>query len=297
MQVVTDSPARWAQIITDSFISLRVRGADDGFEGSLRRCDLGGGVRLTAVGTRRCRVCRDESGVRADGSDDLLLLSPLTGTATVRQEGTEQVIGPGSASVHVADRPYELEFDGPSQVIVLQAPRTIVPSSALVSPERRRSPSRGGLVRVFRAFATELLAATEELSARDRDELGVTAAGLAVSVLGAARPEPTRHLVTTARAFVHDNLADPDLSPSTIAAHCRVSVRLLQLAFAEDGGSPAAYIRAERVRAAQRLLGDGRYSALSVGQVARRVGFTDVTVFIRVFTRRTGSTPGRWRVR
>lgn len=301
MYVVTDSPTTWTQLITDNFISLRVTDAVDDFVGSLERCDLGGAARLSAVQTHRSRVHREKRGVRADALDDLLLLTPLDGRAVVRQEGSECTVGPGAVSVHVADRPYELRFDRPTRVLVLQVPRRVVPSAELVSPERRRNVLGGAMVRVFCAFATETLAAADELSSRERAELGVTAAELAVSVLGAGRADfaassdTTSYLRISAQAFIQTHISDPELTPSVVARSQLVSLRSLQLAFAVAESTPAAYIRAERLRLAQRLLGDPRHATRSVAQIAHAVGYSDATVFIRAFKRAFGTTPAAWR--
>lgn len=299
IDAVTDSPSTWARLITDNFIALSISDAGDAFQASLHRCDLGDSVRLTVVGTDRSRVVRTARGVRGDGCDDLLLLAPILGPALVRQEGGETEVSPGAVSVHVAERPYELVFDRPNRVVVLQAPRKIVPSGELVSAQRRREPggTRGPLASVFRAFATEVVAVASGLSDREREELGHTAVELAVSVLGTFQPAARgrRAVVAAARALVRDCLADPGLTPATVAAGQGVSLRYLQLAFAEAGSSPGAYIRMERLRRSRRLLADPRYLALSVAQVAHRVGYRDVNAFIRAFKREYDDTPGGWR--
>ncbi len=303
MFVVTDSSSAWVQLITDNFITLGIGDADDGFRGSLQRCGLGGGVSVTLVGTDRSRVLRTARGVRADGCDDLLLLVPVAGSPVVRQEGTARTVPPGAASVHVAERPYELEFAGPSRVVVLQAPRRIVPSPDLVSVRRLTADHdrTSGIVGVFRAFAMEVVARGEALSADDREELGRTAAELAVSVLRSravdvdAVPDAWQALVAAVRSHVRANLADPGLTPAVLARHHHVSVRSLQLAFERAGSTPAGLVRTERLRWACRLLADPRYAALPVTAVAARAGYLDVNTFIRAFRRAHGTTPGAWR--
>lgn len=300
MDFVTDSPIAWAQLITDNFISLSISDADPHFEGRLRRCALGNGVHLSSVATQRSRVRRGPGEVRADAVDDLLLLTPLTGRVCVRQEGAESVLDPGAVSVHVAERPYELRFDEPSCVIVLQAPRDVVPSADLLSVERRRTVVSGAMAHVFRAFASETLAATDRFSDRERDELGTVAAGLAVSVLGdpqdfVGSSAVAGLVVASAREFIRSRLSDPGLTPAAVAAAQRVSLRSLQQAFAEAESSPASYIRSERLRRSRSLLSDPRHAGSSVAQIARRVGFVDASVFIRAFKRQHGITPGAWR--
>ncbi|GGY11057.1 AraC family transcriptional regulator [Streptomyces hiroshimensis] len=60
------------------------------------------------------------------------------------------------------------------------------------------------------------------------------------------------------------------------------------------GRTPGELIRAARTLEAKRLLAG---SSLGVGQVARRVGFTDPAYFCRFFRRETGVSPGDFRRR
>lgn len=60
--------------------------------------------------------------------------------------------------------------------------------------------------------------------------------------------------MAAARAHVRSRLADPDLCPAALAAHHQVSLRTLQLAFADAGSGRAAPIRTERLEHARRTL-------------------------------------------
>jgi transcriptional regulator GlxA family with amidase domain len=60
------------------------------------------------------------------------------------------------------------------------------------------------------------------------------------------------------------------------------------------GNSPREYIQRVRVEGAKRLLEAGN---LSVGEIARRVGYGDVVGFRKVFVRCTGVTPADYRAR
>lgn len=79
------------------------------------------------------------------------------------------------------------------------------------------------------------------------------------------------------------------------ARHQGVSLRFTAELFSADGTSPAAFIRAERLRAAHRILADPRYATLTVSAIAARCGFTDRTTFTRAFVRAYGLTPAEVR--
>ena len=72
------------------------------------------------------------------------------------------------------------------------------------------------------------------------------------------------------------------MSPSRFAARFRQTM----------GQSAMAYVAGWRLNVACRLL---RESALSMGEIAAQVGYTDVAAFSRAFKARVGESPGQWR--
>jgi AraC-like DNA-binding protein len=92
------------------------------------------------------------------------------------------------------------------------------------------------------------------------------------------------------RSYIEDRLDDPDLSPAAIAAAHGVSVRTLQLAFAETGTTVTRHVRDRRLKACYRdLTRPG--PAETVTDVAFRWGFNDAGHFSRTFRQEFGVTP------
>lgn len=92
--------------------------------------------------------------------------------------------------------------------------------------------------------------------------------------------------------YVHDNLGQK-LTLAEIANHLHVSARHLSRLFADFAGtSPASYIEHARLDKAQRLL---LKSDKPLKEIAREVGFEDVSHFNRVFSRGLGTPPGEFR--
>ncbi len=67
---------------------------------------------------------------------------------------------------------------------------------------------------------------------------------------------------------------------------------LVTICNAEGGKSPSKIVSERRILQAQRLL---RYTALQVGEIAFRLGFEDVSYFIRFFKRHMGNSPNEYR--
>lgn len=102
--------------------------------------------------------------------------------------------------------------------------------------------------------------------------------------------EPLREIV----AFITHH-PDADLSVPALARRCAMSVRSFSRVFRQETGTtPAAFVRANRVEAARRLL---QTSEATFEEIARACGFGTVETMHRTFQRTLGTTPGRFRPR
>lgn len=95
-------------------------------------------------------------------------------------------------------------------------------------------------------------------------------------------------------AWLRERLRSP-YSLATLADGIGASTRtLLRRYKAERGRTPLTFLQGERVELAKLLL---EQTALSVAEIAHRVGYEDVSAFRTLFARRTGATPGGYRQR
>jgi AraC family L-rhamnose operon transcriptional activator RhaR len=103
---------------------------------------------------------------------------------------------------------------------------------------------------------------------------------------------PGRLASTQAVRYIEDNL-NRQLSLEEIASHVNVSTRQLTRLFSTFAGtSPAQYVRVTRLDRASALI---TKTELSIKEVARQVGFSDVQYFTRCFTSHFGVSPGAFR--
>ncbi|MFC8522347.1 helix-turn-helix transcriptional regulator [Pseudarthrobacter sp. NPDC057230] len=100
----------------------------------------------------------------------------------------------------------------------------------------------------------------------------------------------------SAKGYIRQYLADPDLSLDRLATAENVSVRKLHEVFAAIGETPAAYVRHRRMERATALLAARRQTRQSVGSIAIACGFRDTSTFVRAFTRvfQCTCTPAQW---
>ena len=88
-----------------------------------------------------------------------------------------------------------------------------------------------------------------------------------------------------------DNLSDPNLSVSVVAARQRVTPRYVHMLFEGEGATFSEYVVGERLMRARRMLSDPRFAGRAIGTIALTVGFSDLSYFNRTFRRRFGMTP------
>nr|WP_221381570.1 helix-turn-helix domain-containing protein [Actinoplanes polyasparticus] len=102
-------------------------------------------------------------------------------------------------------------------------------------------------------------------------------------------------LAKAARDLADQWLTHPGLSPDVLARELNVSLRTLQRAFAAEGDSVSAYLRARRLAEARKALTVPTLSGYRPGisEVAARWQFADASHFSREFRRRYGMTPGQ----
>lgn len=95
-----------------------------------------------------------------------------------------------------------------------------------------------------------------------------------------------------AKAFLMEHLA-ADVSLADAARECALSRSHFSKAFRQTTGqTPHAWLVAQRVQAARRLL---EQPHLRIAEIATACGFSDQSHLTRVFTAHTGTSPARWR--
>jgi AraC-like DNA-binding protein len=91
------------------------------------------------------------------------------------------------------------------------------------------------------------------------------------------------------------NLDDPEMTVSAVASRQRVTPRYIHMLFEKEGMTVSAFVVAERLILARRMLSDPHCAGLTVTDIAYSVGFRDLSYFDRAFRRRFGKTPSELR--
>lgn len=269
-----ESADEWADIVSRSFVPLAAHSVAPRFRATIER-RVCGDVAVSWVRAGATRVVRSEALVKSDPTDDVLLSLPLVSGGVLRQAERSVGFVAGSGAIYQAAVPYELDFPGAANQLVVQVPqRALSATRRQVADTAGRSlePTSPSL-RLVGRMARELLAAPHE-DLRSADLVG-QALALLVDALFA--PADTGRRADERTAFYH-----------VLTADVRANAADLDL-------SPAAYIRSARLHLARRLLGDPGCAGLSIADIAVRAGIADQTTLARMFRANYGCSPREYR--
>jgi AraC-like DNA-binding protein len=110
------------------------------------------------------------------------------------------------------------------------------------------------------------------------------------NVLGSQLGSVQKGHVARMQAYIRRNLADPSLTPETVAQSCGISTRYLHGLFRSSGTTVSRWILDQRLEACHADLAAG-IGRSSVAEIAFRWGFSDHAHFSRHYKRRFGITP------
>lgn len=287
----------WRAALDDSHLPWALTGGrSDRFDASMRRQDFGD----LRVVTCRCEPCagRRRARQRTGGEGEYVAaLLLLAGEEHVRQQDRALVLQP--RSLLVWDSTQDIDFEvaaGISKVTVF------VPRDRVAARASSFLRHRGEVVDCRRGMpavtAAHLAALADELGTIDELD-GTAALDLTVELIAAtleagedlSLTRPQRDLLAGIERYVLANLADPELTPETIARHFYISTRYLHRLFAHTPWTAGRYIVEHRLDLARRELLRTAGSGESISQVAGRLGFVDSAHFSRLFRQRFGLAP------
>ncbi|WP_409332819.1 helix-turn-helix domain-containing protein [Trujillonella humicola] len=261
-----------------------------------------GRAALVSTDASRFGLVRTARHVRADGEPVVSLSYQRRGRGEFGQREHRQVVQGRDLLLVDTTAPYTFACatGGGNRALQLSLDVLGLPGDLVrrAAPRLRASP----LHDLVRTHLEWLADAAPELA----DDPGAAALGTATVelvralVVSAAGDDPRRAqvreetLLSRVRAHVRQNLADPGLTPRSIAAAHNVSVRQLYRACAEAGWSLEQWVIDQRLEDARVRLTTPAGLRRPIGATARACGFADASHFTRRFRRAYGMTPREW---
>lgn len=257
---------------------------------------------------------RTEKLVRRSDPEMYHLSLVLGGGLGFEHVGRAEAYGPRDLWVSDTARPYEVHVPTGLGRQVLTGVGVDFPKALLPLPAARvqrllgrRLSGREGVGALLTGFLTGLEQQADVLQPSDAPRLGSVLIDLlsawfaqVLEAEDALTPETRRRALTTRiRAFIRQNLHDPELTPPVVAAAHHISLSYLHQLFQEDvrGETVAAWIRAQRLEGARRDLADPNLSSTPVHTIATRWGMVRASDFTRAFRGTYGMSPTEYRVR
>ncbi|MYW62855.1 helix-turn-helix domain-containing protein [Streptomyces sp. SID8379] len=300
--------ARWADIVGRALVPMRVTpygagepGADTAAVVSGRVvADRLGPLRLCTVEADAQRLTRTRADIARSPRPFVAAHVQISGRAELRQDGRAVTVEAGGLLVHDTTRPYTLDFPEPFACRVVLLPRHALDLS---DDDLRRISGTAvgtdaGVGAILMPFLATLVASAPSCPPAVADRLAAGVVDL-FGTLVAEHPRPgddaRDDLVRRVRDHIDRHLADPGLSPDTVAAAHHISVRYLHRLFEKEGITVGRYIQRRRLARCARELLRGGAAGPGVAAVAHRWGFVSSAHFSRSFRGVYGHSPREWR--
>lgn len=301
---VASSLPEWHQIVSESFVPLDVSQSVRGdFRGRIRSRALDD-IALCEVTASGHNVLRTPELIARNDRMYFKLSLQLSGTGLLIQDDREAVMRPGDLAVYDTHRPYTLAFEEHFRSLVMMFPHDLIdlPVDAVGQLTAVRLAGDEGLGKVISPFLSGLSANLQQLNGPSGRRLSLNALDLVTTMFANElamnrqdATDPNKDLLGRIRTFIDAHLADPELSPSTIAAAHYISTRHLHNIFQDSGTTVAAWIRSRRLEHCRRDLRDPVCAGRPVAAIAARWGFFDAAHFSRVFKAAFGESPSAYR--
>lgn len=297
----------WRSAVSGALLRFDVDCArPERFHGSVRRIDLGE-ASLVAMTSRPHHAVRDAAHIDGSARTDYLLSLQLAGRAEFRQDRRRAVVRPGDMVFYDSGRPVEITSGEGYRSLCFRFPRHGVGgdrragdlTATTLGAAHGLTPAMAGLLTGLHASldrnATAGPAALRA-AVRQATRLARTMFDDELARRGLLEPAgPHERMRERVDRYIDEHLADPELSPRSIAAALFVSTRHLHALLADDGRTVATTIRRRRLDRCLADLADPRDAATPVSAIGARWGFPNATRFGQLVKAETGQTPSGYR--
>lgn len=297
--------AQWRTSASHDFGTLHITApAPDTFRAAVDTARVGE-VSLFDMTTPPHQVERHSADIPPSAPTWCKLSLQLQGTCTLTQDGRTVTLRPGDLALYVTSRPYTLTYAAHQHSLVVKFPRSFVhlPDEELTRLTATAVTNRDGLGRVAVPLFEQLALNLRHLGSAHAAALVRSALDMLVTVfvatLAQADPAPSggSALVTQARAYIREHLAEDNLGPRAVAAALFVSVRHLHAQFSQSGTSVATYIRDQRLERIHHDLCDPVLADRSIQEIGARWGMPEASHLSRAFKTAYGISPSALRRR
>jgi AraC-like DNA-binding protein len=307
-----DEPPRtrrdyFRQVMADAIVPFDPRiDADDDFRGEVLTGSVGP-VHVARVTGPPMTSFRTPRLIRTSDPELFKIDVLLSGRTVFAQGDREAALTPGDLTLLDLSRPARFADRGDEhEVLAVMFPHDALPFRHDELERMTAVPisGRDGLGAPISALARHMVRHLEDYGPTDGARLATALMDLLIVALGqrldrgeSVAPDTRRRaLLAGVQAFIDRRLADPELSPSAIAAANHISLRYLHKLFETQHTTVAGWIRQRRLERCRQDLLDPALRHWSVSAIAGRWGLTNAAHFSRLFRAAYGLPPAEYRL-
>jgi AraC-like DNA-binding protein len=244
---------------------------------------------------------RTASGAATSPIDVYGVFLMLSGVWHLTQGGQTRTIEAGSMVLMDSNVPFLSVKPGKARLVAIRIPHRQIDS--LIRPGWQRHgvvcAAQPGLDGLVTQYARVLSDEIDRFSAAEADaaldnlcRLLALQSAAQTNLAGPAEPALHAARLVQIRRHIDQHLADPALTPASVAAAHRMSLRSLHLLFEPTGLSCARHILQRRLQECHAMLAGPAHAHRSVTDIAFAWGFNSLTTFYSAFQRQFGVAPG-----
>jgi AraC-like DNA-binding protein len=302
--------ARWHALVWNAYAPTDwAADQADCFQVEERTLELGD-VQVWDAAFSPSRLTRTAKSIRLSDPEKYGITITRRGTSLGDTAGRRVVCEAGDLHFHDTSHPREVQFRAETEHEPYHATSVVVPKASLPLAEGRieqlvgtRIRSGDGVGTLLSAFVTQLTTNTGAFRQADGSRLGLVAVDLVAAMFADVLDDLDRLPVTSrknvlalrVKAFILDNLRDPDLTPAEIAAANHISVSYLHRIFQHEESTVSGWIRQRRLDRARDDLADPAQLSTPIHAIAARWGFPRAADFTRTFRNAIGVPPAEYR--
>lgn len=297
----------WQSVNARSIMPLSISGADPAeFTATVRQAEIGTAA-LSQLVFSPHQVVRTPALVRRFDPELYTLALTVRGSLGMDQAGRDTVTRPGDLMLYDSSLPFHSRVNAPglTEMLLLHVPKRLMPlpANAVERLLAVRLPADQGLAAVVARTLGSLHTEAAHCTPADTARLGTVVLDLLTALvahhLDDQRPLPPgprqSALLLTIETFIQQHLADPSLTPGSVAAAHHISVRYLHRLFEHRETTVAALIRRLRLDRCRRDLADPALTHLPIHAIATRWGFAHAADFSRAFRTTFAMSPRAYR--
>ena len=289
----------WQHIINETYFDLKVSFSQPkSFYGSLNHTKLNQ-VGVSYYHANTVHYKRDLI-TTTDPTESVLITFPISGKVNFKQNKRNLRSGPGAFFLELSHLPYEFYHSKEASLYVIKIPLSLLSSQVShIEREFARNLSLDtGVGRLLFFQITHIINTINQYKLTDLERHILEQQLLNLLVIHLS--SPTEAFLNTnvdvqsvqlkrLESYVYRNLSNPDLSPTTVAKACHISVRHLHKLFTKLPYSYSEWVKSLRLRQAHQLLKSHPF--YSIQEIAQQVGYSDQSYFSRIYKKHFGYPP------